>query len=90
MADTVIAVLVAATRSAYGSLILHGADVEATYNQLTKAYAAHGLDANVAESSIDWFEGGTLAEDLADVLRRAADQRWVGHSLRERPLPPAR
>jgi hypothetical protein len=67
---TTLSQLIAATRSAYGCLILHGADTEAVYESLTKTYAEHGLDANVAESSVDWFEGGTLADDLADALNR--------------------
>lgn len=61
--------LVTATRGAYRALEAEG-DVDAIYANLKNIYAEHGLDANVAESSVDWFEGGTLREDLTDALKR--------------------
>lgn len=59
------------TRTAYRALE-QGADTDAVYAGLTAAYAAQGLDANVAESSIDWLEGGALllTESLEEELAR--------------------
>lgn len=62
--------LVAATRTAYDALIEAEIDPVDVYAALAVAYAAHGLDADVAESSIDWLEGDTLRDDLADALNR--------------------
>lgn len=67
---TDIAELVDATREAY-TLLVDDHDPESVYAHLTTIYAEHGLDANIAESSVDWFEGGTLTDDLTDALDRA-------------------
>jgi hypothetical protein len=61
--------LIAATRAAYRRLE-NDENSEEVYASVTAFYATHGLDANVAESSIDWLEGGTLAEDLERELNR--------------------
>lgn len=62
------------TRDAYRALEADYSDdnVTAVYAALAAAYAEHGLDADVAESSVDWFEAGPLllAESLADALTR--------------------
>jgi hypothetical protein len=64
-----LAHLMAATRTAYRNLEA-GFHTEAVYGILTDVFSQHGLDANVAESAVDWLEGGTLAEDLTDALKR--------------------
>jgi hypothetical protein len=61
--------LVDATEEAYGKLA-DGKDADKVYAKLKSFYAEHGLDENVAESSVDWLEGGTLTEDLKDALER--------------------
>lgn len=63
--------LVAATRAAYRQLE-GGADAEDVLAPLVALFARHGLDADVAESSLDWLEGGTLADDLNDAIARNA------------------
>jgi hypothetical protein len=73
MSKETLAALVSATRGAYGSLVNADTDAgdEATgpiYESLIATYASHGLDENTAVSSIDWYEGGTLIEDLTDAL----------------------
>jgi hypothetical protein len=60
--------LIAATREAY--TLVDGNDPTNVYPRLVKAYDEHGLDANIAESSVDWLEGGTLVEDLEHELDR--------------------
>jgi hypothetical protein len=64
--------LIASTRSAYRALE-RGEDTTTVYAALEAAYAAEGLDANVAESSVDWYEMGVslLTESLNDALDRA-------------------
>jgi hypothetical protein len=66
---TALADLTAATRDAYHALG-RGDDATAVYAGLERIYTTYGLDANVAESSIDWIEGGTLVEDLLHELDR--------------------
>lgn len=61
--------LVSATREAY-TLLVDGNDPAGVYARLTNTYAEYGLDANVAESSVDWYEGGTLVESLEYELER--------------------
>jgi hypothetical protein len=63
--------LIIVTRGAYRALE-NGADPNPVYADLKAAYAAQGLDANVAESSIDWLEGGAslLAESLEEEIAR--------------------
>jgi hypothetical protein len=62
--------LARATHKAYHALY-NGADPAATYAALESVYAAHGLDADIAESSVDWYESGPLLlESLADALAR--------------------
>ena len=75
-----LATLVRATRNAYGELVAayeaaagepdHEATVMPIYHRLTAIYAEHGLDENVAESSVDWCEGGTLVESVQYELER--------------------
>jgi hypothetical protein len=77
-----LSTLIAATRDAY-TLLANGSDPDGVYARLAKAYAFYGLDANVAESSVDWLEGGTLTDDLTDALdkRPTADdivRMWGG------------
>jgi hypothetical protein len=62
MSDT-LSQLIAATRGAYRALE-NGANPDPVYADLRAFYATQGLDADTAESSVDWFEGGTLVEDL--------------------------
>lgn len=72
MPDTLIDMrneLITATREAY-TLLVDGDDPTNVYARLAKTYKEHGLDANIAESSVDWFEGGTLVEDLERELDR--------------------
>lgn len=72
MPDMLISVrdeLIATTWAAYHRLT-NDEDADEVYASLTVFYATHGLDANVAESSIDWAEGGTLAESLEYELDR--------------------
>jgi hypothetical protein len=64
-----LATLISATREAF-MLLVDGNDPDAVYARLAKTFADHGLDANVAESSVDWFEGNTLVDDLKDALDR--------------------
>lgn len=64
-----LAELVSATREAY-TLLVHGNDPDGVYARLANTFAEHGLDANIAESSVDWFEGTTLIEDLTEALGR--------------------
>lgn len=63
--------LTSATRVAYRALE-NGADPNPVYDDLRATYAEHGLDANVAESSVDWLEGGPglLTESLTDAIAR--------------------
>lgn len=69
MPDSTLSLLITATRDTYHALA-NGAETADAYATLVSTYAAHGLDANVAESSVDWFEGGTLADDLTDAIAR--------------------
>lgn len=66
---TTLTQLVTATRNACRALE-RGDETADVYAALASAYAAHGLNADVAESSVDWLEGGTLAEDLEYELDR--------------------
>lgn len=63
-----LTILTRATHKAYHALY-NGADSAATYAALESVYAAHGLDAGIAESSVDWYEfGPLLLESLTDAL----------------------
>lgn len=64
-----------ATRDAYNELA-NGADTDTTYAALAATFAEFGLDANVAESAVDWYENGPrlLSEELADQLNRNEHQ----------------
>ena len=65
-----------ATRDAYHELA-NGADSETTYAALTATFAEFGLDADVAESAVDWYENGPrlLSEELADCLSNIPQQK---------------
>lgn len=65
-----LTILTRATHDAYHALY-KGADTATTYATLEAIYAAHGLDADTAESSVDWYEfGPLLLESLTDALAR--------------------
>lgn len=66
-----LATLTLATHDAYVALC-NGADPAPTYAMLESVYADHGLNADVAESSVDWYESSPalLAESLTDALAR--------------------
>jgi hypothetical protein len=64
--------LMGQTIAAYNALV-SGADSEAVYAALYVEYAEYGLDSDVAESAVDWYEMGPslLAESLADAIQAA-------------------
>jgi hypothetical protein len=67
--DAKLAMLITATRNAYHELAA-GADPGPVYTTLEATYSAHGIaaDTSVAESSIDWFEGGILVDALTEAI----------------------
>lgn len=67
---TTVDELATAARRAYFDLV-NDAQPEVIYGALTALFADHGLDANIAESAVDWVEGSTLIEDLTDAVERA-------------------
>jgi hypothetical protein len=63
-----LTILTRATHDAYHALY-NGADTTTTYATLEAIYAAHGLDADIAESSVDWYESRPLLiESLTEAL----------------------
>lgn len=83
MPNDTLRTLARATVAAHDELEAEARPTADVYADLTTLFATHGLNADTAESAVDWFEGGPelLVESLRDALTPA--RRPFGAAPRE-------